>query len=198
MKKNPNHPEKGSTITVEPIRDENKVKVISKLLNDNKRNKLLFVMGVNNGLRTGDLLKLKVKQLRNVKINETISIKESKTGKQNVLMVNKTVNKALQEYLAEYKPYDEDFVFKSRKGGKALTIQAVNHLIKKWTASIGLKGNFGAHTFRKTWGYIQRVKYGVGFEIICKRYNHSSPAVTMRYLGIEDKEVHGVLLNEIG
>jgi hypothetical protein len=40
--------------------------------------------------------------------------------------------------------------------------------------------------------------HGVGFEIICKRYNHSSPAITMRYLGIQDKEVHGVLMNEIG
>jgi hypothetical protein len=47
-------------------------------------------------------------------------------------------------------------------------------------------------------GYIQRVHYGVGFEIICKRYNHSSPAITMRYLGIEDKEVHNILMNEIG
>jgi hypothetical protein len=39
---------------------------------------------------------------------------------------------------------------------------------------------------------------GVGFEIIRKRYNHSSPAITMRDLEIEDKAVHGVLMNEIG
>jgi hypothetical protein len=49
--------------------------------------------------------------------------------------------------------------------------------------------NYGAHSLRKTWGYIQRTVYGVGFEILCKRFNHSSPAITMRYLGIEDKEV---------
>ena len=35
-------------------------------------------------------------------------------------------------------------------------------------------------------------------EGIRKRYNHSSPAITMRYLGIEDREVHSVLMNEIG
>jgi hypothetical protein len=55
-----------------------------------------------------------------------------------------------------------------------------------------------AHTLRKTWGYQQRVTHGVGFEIICKRYSHSRPAITMRYLGIEDREVHDVLMNEIG
>jgi hypothetical protein len=39
----------------------------------------------------------------------------------------------------------------------------------------------------------------VGFELICKRFNHASPAVTMRYLGVEDKEVNGILMNnEIG
>ena len=37
-----------------------------------------------------------------------------------------------------------------------------------------------------------------GYELICKRYNHSNPAVTMRYLGIEDKEVTELLMNEIG
>lgn len=47
------------------------------------------------------------------------------------------------------------------------------------------------------WGYVQRTTYGVGFEIFCKRFNHSSPAITMRYLGIEDKEVQNILMNEM-
>jgi hypothetical protein len=45
---------------------------------------------------------------------------------------------------------------------------------------------------------IQRTVYGVGFEILCKRFNHSSPAITMRYLGIEGKEVQNILMNEVG
>jgi len=50
---------------------------------------------------------------------------------------------------------------------------------------------------RKTFGYIQRTKFKVGFEVLAKRFNHSSPAVIMRYLGITDKEVNGILMNEI-
>ena len=70
-------------------------------------------------------------------------------------------------------------------------------MIKAWCESINLKGNYGTHTMRKTFGYIQRVKYGVGWELLSKRFNHPSLAITMRYLGIEDKEVNGILMNEI-
>jgi hypothetical protein len=123
---------------------------------------------------------------------------ESKTGKSNVLVINKSVFKALQLYAAEVRPGPEDYLFRSRKGNGHLTSQSVGRLIKSWTSSINLKGQYGAHTLRKTWGYCQRVYHSAGYEILCKRYNHSSPAVTMRYLGIEDREVCNLLMNEIG
>ena len=196
---NPNHPKKGSSTTVEPIRGENNIKAIRKLLSDEPRNHLLFVMGVNNGLRTGDLLKLKVQDVKELKEGGIFKIREGKTGKWNVLVINKTVYKVLCQYLTELKPDDDDYLFKSRKGNKPISIQAVNAFLKQWTSSINLKGNYGAHSLRKTWGYFQRKKYGVGFEIICKRYNHASPSVTMRYLGITDKEVNDILTNnEVG
>ena len=155
-------------------------------------------MGINNGLRAGDLIKIKVKDVRNLKIGETVKIKENKTGKDNILLVNKTVFKALKNYFKKVQPDDEDYLFPSRKGNGHLQSQAVSKLVKKWTKAINLKGNFGCHSLRKTWGFIQRTQFGVGFEIICKRYNHSSPSITMRYLGIQNKEVHNVLMNEIG
>ena len=155
-------------------------------------------MGINNGIRTGDLLKLKVGQVKYLKTGSTLSIRESKTKKENFIVINKSVFKALQYFLSAVKPADANFLFSSRKGYSALTVSSVNKLIKKWTGAINLRGNYGAHTLRKTWGYHQRVTFGVGFEIISKRFNHSNPAITMRYIGIEDKEVHDTLMNEIG
>jgi site-specific recombinase XerD len=155
-------------------------------------------MGVNNGLRTGDLLNLYVRQLYDAKVGDTITIVEGKTHKTNILVVNKTIHKSLQNYFDKGKPKLADYLFTSRKGEKAITVQCVNNMVKKWTRMINLKGNYGAHSLRKTWGYIQRTVYGVGFEVLCKRFNHSSPAITMRYLGIEDKEVQNILMNEVG
>jgi len=197
--RNPNHPKKGSSTVVDPIREEKSIKAIRKILSGSPRNHLLFVMGINNGLRTGDLLKLKVMDVRGLKEGDKITIKEGKTGKQNILVINKTVHKVLIQYLMENKLKDDDYLFKSRKGNRPISIQTVNGYLKKWTSEINIKGNYGAHSLRKTWGYFQRKIFGVGFEVLCKRYNHASPAITMRYLGITDKEVENILTNnEIG
>jgi len=197
MPKN-NHPTKGARLAVEPIRQKKDIQAISQMLSASPRNHLLFTMGINNGLRAVDLLRLTVKDIKHLKPGDTITIKESKTGKDNILMINKTIYKSLQNYLQQLAPEDTDYLFKSRKGNAPLQSQAVSKMVKKWTAAINLQGSFGTHTLRKTFGYIQRTVYGVGFEVLCKRYNHSSPSITMRYLGINDKEVSNILLNEIG
>ena len=193
---NPNHPRKGSQITVEPIRKDKDILRIKKMLSSNSRDLLLFTIGINNGLRIGDILKLKVGDVRGLKVGECLTIREQKTGKKNVLMVNKGVYTILQKYLTENEFSDDNFLFQSRKGNNSpLTVPSVNRMVKEWTLFI--KGNFGTHSLRKTFGYVQRTKFGVSFEVLCKRFNHSNPSTTMRYLGIENKEVTGILMNEI-
>ena len=64
---NQNHPDLGDDIAVEPIRKPKDINAIAKLTQDNPRDHLLFIMGVNNGLRIGDLVKLKVKDVRGYK-----------------------------------------------------------------------------------------------------------------------------------
>jgi integrase len=194
---NQNHPKKGSSISVQPIRNIKDIKRIKrKLKNQSTRDLLLFTLGINCGLRISDLLKLKVAGVRHLMIGETLEIREGKTGKRNVLMINGEVKKVLDRFIEEVSPLDEDFLFKSRQGkNKHIDKSYVNQMMKKWTK--GMKGNYGTHTLRKTFGYIQRTHFGVGFEILCKRFGHSNPSITMRYLGIQDKEVNGILMNDI-
>ena len=195
--RNPNHPKHGDQIRVDPIRRLEDIKAIKSMLSDKPRDLLLFTVGINNGLRTGDLLRLKVKDVRYLKEGDGINIREMKTGKVNILMVNKPVYKALRNYLEKVDPGDDDYLFTSRKRKTPLLVPSVNGLIKRWTKAINLRGNYGAHTLRKTFGYIQRTEHGVSWEILADRYNHSTPAVTRHYLGITKDEVRKILLNEI-
>lgn len=183
---------------VQPIIELRHVRSIKRLLADNPRDKLLFVMGVNSGLRVQDLLALRVHQVRDLKLGDRIAIHEKKTGKPNVLIANKEIVAALEEYLAIAQPEDRHYLFKSRKTANSpLTTLTVTKKVKAWTAAINLKGNFGAHTLRKTWAYHQRKTFGVSWEILAKRLNHSSPSVTRRYMGVQDEEVEEVLMNAI-
>jgi integrase len=188
---------KGSKIKVDSVRNHKDIKSISKLLQGKPRDLLLWTMGINNGLRASDIVGIKIVQVQDLKPGDVLNIVESKTGKDNILVINNSVYKVLKGFLESMQPYPGDYLFQSRKGGH-ISSQSVGRLVKGWCRDINLKGNYGAHTLRKTWGYHQRVNHGVGFEILCKRYNHSSPSITMGYLGIEDKEVHNVLMNEIG
>lgn len=202
--KNPNAPKKGDSIAVDPIQDEADIKALIKLLDGDSRNSLLFILGINTGIRVTDILQLRVGDLKYLNPGQVHQIVEGKTNKKNVIVINKSIRKALDKFIEDKKPDDRNFLFQSAKKDQEgqpqpITVGSVNKLIKTWTKAINLKiGNYGARTLRKTWGYQQRVKFGVGFEVIAKRYNHSSPAITMRYLGIQDKEVHDVLMNEIG
>ena len=100
---NPNHPKKGSRITVDPIRDEKDIKSISKLLKDSPRDHLLFVMGVNNGLRAGDLLKLKVKDLRYLKAGETfLAIYNRLSNIGDIVQVGISIHPARQGHAHEF------------------------------------------------------------------------------------------------
>ena len=183
---------------VQPITDLRHVRNIKRLLADSPRDKCLYIWGINSGLRIQDLLALRVAAVRGLKLGDRISIQEKKTGKPNVLIANKEIMAALEEYLAIAQPEDRHYLFKSRKTANSpLTTLSVTKKVKAWAAAINLKGNYGCHSLRKTWTYHQRREYGVSWEVLAKRLNHSSPSVTRRYLGIQDEEVEQVLMNTL-
>jgi integrase len=162
----------------------------------NYRDVLLVVMGANTGLRIIDLLNITVGQVRYLQPGDTLAIVETKTGKDNVIVCNKPIYKALQSYLEIANPMDDEPLFRSRKGG-VLRSDTVGDMIQSWAKALKLPGRFGCHSLRKSWGYISRTVYGVDFGTICNRYNHAHPKITMRYLGLTSKDVVQALMNPI-
>lgn len=197
--RNRNHPKRGSTTRVSGLRTLEEVKRVKALLRDQPRNLLLWTLGVNNGLRPGDLLALKVGQVRTLEEDDYVPIVERKTGKRNILMVNGESHGVLHDYLDAGTLRDGDWLFpNSNDPRKHLSVIATNLLIKRWTRETGINhGNYGAHTLRKTFGVIQRLEFGTPIELISKRFNHSSLKVTEVYLDIEEEEVVEILRNSI-
>ncbi len=193
-----NRPQKGSSIKVEPIRNKKDIQLIKKLLADNLRDLAIFTLGINTNLRASDLLRITVGQIRHLRPGEHFSVREKKTGKLRDITINETVYKALQGLLFSLaSPGDEDFLFQSRKGKQALCVSYLNSLVKTWCKEINLKGNYGSHTMRKTFGYIHRTVFNTDIPTLMEMFNHSSQKQTLAYLGIQPSEIKDAYLREI-
>ena len=193
-----NRPQKGSSIKVEPIRYKKDIQLIKKLLADNMRDLAIFTLGINTNLRAGDLLRITVGQIRHLRPGEHFSVRENKTGKPRDITINETVYKILQGLLNTLpSPEDEDFLFQSRKGKQALCVPYLNSLVKSWCKEINLKGNYGSHTLRKTFGYIHRTVFNTDIPTLMVMFNHSSQKQTLAYLGIQPSEIKDAYLREI-
>lgn len=189
-------------MVVEPIRDPKKIELMKKILRDGpfgERNHLLFVMGINSGLRISDLLKLRVNDVLNEKgkVRQHISLYEQKTGKHKKFPLGKTASAAIKEYLKAAAPQDaapDRPLFPSRKGTGAISRVQAWEILSGAAKEAGVTDQIGTHTLRKTFGYHAR-KAGNPIEMLQTIFNHSSPAVTKRYIGITQDEIDDVYIN---
>ncbi|KOC47752.1 integrase [Clostridium botulinum] len=170
---------------VEPIRDAQKVNDIQEYLKrTNERDYILFITGVYTGLRISDILRLKVKD---VKEKRFIYLREKKTSKQNIIEINKLLEKEYRWYCSD-KELDE-YLIKSREGvNKAISRVQAYKIIKAVGKDFGID-NLGTHTLRKTFGY-HYYKQTKDVATLMKMYNHSDPSITLRYIGIIQDEMN--------
>lgn len=192
---NNNHPSKGSKIKVEPIKDLKDIKDIKKMLSGNPRNLALFVLGINTNLRASDLCRITVDMVRDLKPMDEIEIKEKKTGKTRRINLNGNCAMAIHNLLAEGVNSGSDGLFRGQRGD--ITPIAVHTLVKGWCKAAGLKGNYGSHTLRKTFGYIQHEVHNVGIPELMVCFNHSSERQTLAYLCIQPEKIRAVYANGI-
>ena len=192
---NYNRPEKGSSIKVDPIKSTKHIQTIKKLLADKSLDYALFTVGINTNLRASDLLRIKVGQIKDLKPNDEIAINEKKTKKPRRINLNKSCLTAIQELLESREYKDEDYLFIGQRG--RLTVPTVNAKVKSWCRAINLKGNFGGHTLRKTFGYHQRVRFGTDLPTLMEIFNHSTQKQTLAYLCVQPDEIRNVYENEL-
>jgi len=164
---------------VETIRDKNKIKEIKNILKKKSyRNYMLFVLGINTGLRIGDLLSLKVEDVKN---KSHIIIKEQKTSKNKQFLINANLRRELNKYTKGMTV--DEYLFQSRVGkNKALSRFQAYRILSAAGREAGLE-RIACHSTRKTFGYHHYKRYK-DVALLQKLFNHSSPSITLDYIGI--------------
>lgn len=166
------------------------------------RNKLLFIVGINIGIRASDLRTLKWSFFFNkqkdgtLKFNDFYKIQPKKTkkhGKFVKLFFNETIKKIISIYIEEYPIGDlDEYLFFSRKGNNPISVNSMYHIIKDVAVEAGIEQNVGSHSLRKTFGYWvwhnakDKEKMLV---ILSQIYNHSDVSTTRKYIGLTNDEM---------
>lgn len=176
-------------MTVEPIRDITKVnQMYTYLVNKDMKYGLLFKFGLNTGLRISDILPVKIVDVMTMdgQFREYFILNERKTGKEKKIKINTALCNEIKNYIENQDLSQEGYLFYSRKGEYFGRIQAYR-VLREAAESVGIE-NFGTHSLRKTWGYwtYKLSNYNVG--LIMDTFNHSSPSITLRYIGINQDQ----------
>ncbi|NLV23124.1 MAG: site-specific integrase [Syntrophomonadaceae bacterium] len=185
--------------TVEAIKDKRKIEDMKKVLKaHNHRDYLLFVLGINTGLRISDLLQLTLGDVLDQKNRpaQQIVIKEQKTGKERKIILNDVVRKALQEAIASKKDVQlGDYLFKSQKGdNRPISRVQAWQVLNNAARAVGIEGRIGTHTLRKTFGY-HAYQQGIDITLLQQLFGHSAPSITLRYIGITQDDIDQVYVS---
>lgn len=183
--------------TVEPIREMDLVlDVADYLKSKNERDHVLFLFGIYTGLRISDILKLRV---RDVREKDYVYIRENKTGKEKRFPINTELKPVIVNYIQGKK--DFEYLFKSPNfPNKAISRQQAYNILSEAGKAFGLS-SIGTHTLRKTFGYhmYQQTHDAVTLKDI---FNHSHMSETLRYIGInqdnKDKAIMGLSFKKGG
>lgn len=183
--------------TVQPIKDREKIEAMKKILRASTlRNELLFVLGINTGLRISDILALQIDDVVTKKgVVERLDLREKKTKKKRMIALNKKTCRLIKRYLETERPaarFDEP-LFRSQKGGKAISRQHAYEILNNAARAVGITERIGTHSLRKTFGYFA-YKNGIDLAMIQKLLNHASQAETLRYIGITQEQMDEVVL----
>ncbi len=174
---------------VQPIRDPERIRAIKQFLKEkSERNYMLFVTGINSGLRISDILPLRVSDAK----RSYFSLKEKKTKKHKRIEMTPSLKREFKKYIEGKE--DHEFLFKSREGINQPIGRSMAYKILREAAEYVSLDEIGTHTLRKTFGYhfyLQTKDVAMLQEI----FNHSDPKITLRYIGINQDGIDKAMKN---
>lgn len=198
----------------EPIKSMDDIIRITEYLVENGRyrDNMLFIVGINFGLRVSDLRVLRFSNLinDNLTFKDSFPVFEKKTRntrarkKNRYITINSAVVDAVTLYLENTPGVSlSDFMFRSvsnrgKDQNEPLSARSIERILKGVVDELGLNVKVATHTLRKTFCYWMMVQGGNDprrLLLLQKILNHSSPAQTLQYIGLDAEEIADAYMN---
>lgn len=200
--------------TSEPIKSMEDINRISRylIMKGRYRDNMLFIVGINFGLRASDLRLLRFSHLiseTNV-FRDSFPIFEKKTRNTRKRKKNRyiTINRAVMEAVILYLEHTpgvslSDYMFRSEsnnsfKLNEPIAVRSIERILKNVATELGLNIKIATHTLRKTFCYHQMLMSHNDSRkllLLQKMLGHASPAQTLDYIGITQEEIEEAYRN---
>ena len=155
----------------------------------NNRIATALMLEANLGLRISDILRLKLSDIVKDGDRYRLSIKEQKTGKERVFTVPYVLYNFIRLYTIDNGIPSDAVIF-------PLTERAIQKQLKLVCDYLDITG-VSTHSFRKFYATEIYRNNGYNIALVQQLLQHSSTAVTQRYIGIQQKEVEAAIENHL-
>ena len=172
------------------------IQTLRKVLDERPRDLTLLNVGVDTALRGGDLLGLKVSDVKTEwgEIRESFYVKMKKTGKQVLCELSQNSILSLERWLKVSNKDTDDFIFTSIRGGSVpITAVHFRRIIKSWCDECGWDEKFfSSHSIRKSLPteLYKQTKDLRSCQILL---GHQSIGNTAHYLGINEESAFDLI-----
>lgn len=153
----------------------------SSFFRPNERIATALVLEGNLGLRISDILRLRPCDIVNDGGRYHLELTEQKTGKRRVFTVPLVILQYIENYCLRHNIQRKDRIF-------PLTERAVQKQLAIVCDYLGFQG-ISTHSFRKWYATEIYKNNGYDIALVQRLLQHSSAAVTQRYIGIEPQRI---------
>lgn len=183
-------PQRFSQTTADYLEWSDAMLLVRKLAADNNpKMSLLIAVGCFTGLRISDILALRWKQILDV---EQLTLVEKKTSKVRTIPINRQLH--IRDCYDAIHPIGPNSHILMSQKHTVFSVQRINIILKEIKKKYRLKiRHFSCHSLRKTFGRQVYNMSGENAELalvkLMEIFNHSSVAITKRYLGLRQEEI---------
>ena len=155
----------------------------------NERIATALTLEANLGMRISDILQLHFCDIIKDGERYRLNISEIKTGKERVFTVPEEIRSYIDEYRTRNHMTEQQRLFD-------LSERQIQKHLKAACEYLGFDG-ISTHSFRKYFATQIYVNNGYNIELVRQLLQHSSSAVTQRYIGIQQKQIEKALQNHV-
>ena len=155
----------------------------------NERVAMALVLEGNLGIRIGDILQLKLNSFIRDGARYRLDIQEEKTGKKRTFTVPFPIYQYVENYCLRNSIGRDQLIL-------PISSRTVQSILKMASDYLGYE-NISTHSFRKYYATEIYHKNGSDIILVQTLLQHSSPAVTQRYIGLSSKQIEDAILGHL-